>query len=147
MLQQVTRYTHGAANAEADGIQRLPHRWKRVIQQYSVVEANEWKLLVQARSKHAQTDLSLGILLVIPCTLYYCFQNIPPLVGNCEPVSPWKKRMYVHGKLEELYVQQTVRLPTPNHHPCNIDLTLRCYESVMYPMLFPSNAATGISVS
>ncbi|GFQ97019.1 hypothetical protein TNCT_501861 [Trichonephila clavata] len=23
--QQVTRFTHGAANAEADGIQRLPH--------------------------------------------------------------------------------------------------------------------------
>lgn len=29
--QQVTRFTHGAANAEADGIQRLPHRWQRVV--------------------------------------------------------------------------------------------------------------------
>ncbi|PRD24858.1 UNVERIFIED_CONTAM: hypothetical protein NCL1_42570, partial [Trichonephila clavipes] len=28
--QQVTRFTHGAANAEADGIQRLPHRWQSV---------------------------------------------------------------------------------------------------------------------
>ncbi|GFW21584.1 uncharacterized protein TNCV_4280991 [Trichonephila clavipes] len=31
MHQQVTRFTHGAANAEADGIQRLPHRWQRVV--------------------------------------------------------------------------------------------------------------------
>ncbi|GFU73386.1 histone-lysine N-methyltransferase SETMAR [Trichonephila clavipes] len=29
--QQVTRLTHAAANAEADGIQRLPHRWQRVV--------------------------------------------------------------------------------------------------------------------
>ncbi|GFU47653.1 uncharacterized protein TNCV_3878451 [Trichonephila clavipes] len=29
--QQVTRFTHGAANAEVDGIQRLPHRWQRVV--------------------------------------------------------------------------------------------------------------------
>ncbi|GFT93381.1 uncharacterized protein TNCV_337461 [Trichonephila clavipes] len=28
MHQHVTRFTHGAANAEADGIQRLPHRWQ-----------------------------------------------------------------------------------------------------------------------
>ncbi|GFW24068.1 integrase catalytic domain-containing protein [Trichonephila clavipes] len=28
---QVTQFTHGAANAEADGIQRLPHRWQRVV--------------------------------------------------------------------------------------------------------------------
>ena len=25
--QQVTRFTHGVANAEADGIQHLPHSW------------------------------------------------------------------------------------------------------------------------
>ncbi|GFT91187.1 hypothetical protein TNCV_4044251 [Trichonephila clavipes] len=25
------RFTHGAANAEAGGIQRLPHRWQRVV--------------------------------------------------------------------------------------------------------------------
>ncbi|GFU75734.1 uncharacterized protein TNCV_1651941 [Trichonephila clavipes] len=31
VLQQVTRLTHGAANAETDGIQRLPHRWQRVV--------------------------------------------------------------------------------------------------------------------
>ncbi|GFW39247.1 zinc finger protein 624 [Trichonephila clavipes] len=31
VCQQVTRFTHGAANAEADGIQRLPHRWQRVV--------------------------------------------------------------------------------------------------------------------
>ncbi|GFY33462.1 uncharacterized protein TNCV_2227311 [Trichonephila clavipes] len=29
--QQVIRFTHGAGNAEADGIQRLPHRWQRVM--------------------------------------------------------------------------------------------------------------------
>ncbi|GFX96108.1 uncharacterized protein TNCV_2289981 [Trichonephila clavipes] len=29
--QNVTRFTHGAANAEADGIQRLSHRWQRVV--------------------------------------------------------------------------------------------------------------------
>ncbi|GFW37481.1 uncharacterized protein TNCV_860881 [Trichonephila clavipes] len=29
--QQVTRFTLGAANAEADSIQRLPHRWQRVV--------------------------------------------------------------------------------------------------------------------
>ncbi|GFY35755.1 uncharacterized protein TNCV_4841321 [Trichonephila clavipes] len=29
--QQVTRFTHGAENAEADDIQRLPHRWQRVV--------------------------------------------------------------------------------------------------------------------
>ncbi|GFQ82429.1 HTH_48 domain-containing protein [Trichonephila clavata] len=29
--QQVTRFTHGAANAETDGIQRLPHRWQLVV--------------------------------------------------------------------------------------------------------------------
>ncbi|GFU68007.1 uncharacterized protein TNCV_2823501 [Trichonephila clavipes] len=29
--QQVTRFTHGAANAEADGIQCLPHSWQRVV--------------------------------------------------------------------------------------------------------------------
>ncbi|GFT43360.1 uncharacterized protein TNCV_115301 [Trichonephila clavipes] len=29
--QQSTRFSHGAANAEADGIQRLPHRWQRVV--------------------------------------------------------------------------------------------------------------------
>ncbi|GFY34859.1 uncharacterized protein TNCV_154321 [Trichonephila clavipes] len=29
VCQQVTQFTHGAANAEADGIQRLPHRWQR----------------------------------------------------------------------------------------------------------------------
>ncbi|GFS99759.1 hypothetical protein TNCV_1095691 [Trichonephila clavipes] len=29
--QQVTRFTHGAANAETDGIQRLQHRWHRVV--------------------------------------------------------------------------------------------------------------------
>ncbi|PSN54341.1 hypothetical protein C0J52_16039 [Blattella germanica] len=28
--QQMTRFTHGAANAEADDIQRLQHRWQRV---------------------------------------------------------------------------------------------------------------------
>ncbi|GFR30061.1 regucalcin [Trichonephila clavata] len=29
--QQVTRFTHGPANAKAHGIQRLPHRWQRVV--------------------------------------------------------------------------------------------------------------------
>ncbi|GFR09463.1 hypothetical protein TNCT_586951 [Trichonephila clavata] len=29
--QQVNRFAHGAANAEADGIQRLPHRWQSVV--------------------------------------------------------------------------------------------------------------------
>ena len=29
--RQMTRFTHGAANPEADGIQRLPHRWQRVV--------------------------------------------------------------------------------------------------------------------
>ncbi|GFW65576.1 uncharacterized protein TNCV_3549991 [Trichonephila clavipes] len=29
--QQVTRFTHGVANAEVVGIQRLPHRWQRVM--------------------------------------------------------------------------------------------------------------------
>ncbi|GFW49044.1 hypothetical protein TNCV_3902421 [Trichonephila clavipes] len=29
--QQVTRFTHGAPNAEADGIQRLPHRRQHVV--------------------------------------------------------------------------------------------------------------------
>ncbi|GFT13012.1 HTH_48 domain-containing protein [Trichonephila clavipes] len=29
--QSSGRFTHGAANAEADGIQRLPHRWQCVV--------------------------------------------------------------------------------------------------------------------
>ncbi|GFV76142.1 uncharacterized protein TNCV_4672311 [Trichonephila clavipes] len=29
--QQVTRFTHSAADTEADDIQRLPHCWQRVI--------------------------------------------------------------------------------------------------------------------
>ncbi|GFW88150.1 uncharacterized protein TNCV_218221 [Trichonephila clavipes] len=29
--QQVTRFTDDVTNAEADGIQRLPHRWQRVV--------------------------------------------------------------------------------------------------------------------
>ncbi|GFW32809.1 uncharacterized protein TNCV_1773781 [Trichonephila clavipes] len=29
--QQVTRFTQGAANAEADGIQCLPHRWQNLV--------------------------------------------------------------------------------------------------------------------
>ncbi|GFX66896.1 hypothetical protein TNCV_999351 [Trichonephila clavipes] len=29
--QQVTRFTHGAANAEAGGIQSLPHHWQREV--------------------------------------------------------------------------------------------------------------------
>ncbi|GFV40245.1 uncharacterized protein TNCV_1443981 [Trichonephila clavipes] len=29
--QQVNRFTHGEANAEAGGIQRFPHRWQRVV--------------------------------------------------------------------------------------------------------------------
>ncbi|GFV70932.1 uncharacterized protein TNCV_4462271 [Trichonephila clavipes] len=29
--QQVTQFPHGAANAETDGIQCLPHRWQRVV--------------------------------------------------------------------------------------------------------------------
>ncbi|GFX82563.1 hypothetical protein TNCV_2167111 [Trichonephila clavipes] len=29
--QQITRFAHGAVNAEADAIQRLPQRWKRVV--------------------------------------------------------------------------------------------------------------------
>ncbi|GFT09635.1 uncharacterized protein TNCV_4948031 [Trichonephila clavipes] len=29
--QQVTRFTHGTANAEADGIQRLPRSWQCVV--------------------------------------------------------------------------------------------------------------------
>ncbi|GFV04030.1 uncharacterized protein TNCV_916541 [Trichonephila clavipes] len=29
MRQQVTQFTNGAEKAEADGIQRLPHRWQR----------------------------------------------------------------------------------------------------------------------
>ncbi|GFU96361.1 uncharacterized protein TNCV_89381 [Trichonephila clavipes] len=29
--QQVTRFTHGAANAEAGGIHCLPHCWQRVV--------------------------------------------------------------------------------------------------------------------
>ncbi|GFV14075.1 hypothetical protein TNCV_525511 [Trichonephila clavipes] len=29
--QQETRFTHGAAIAEADGIQRLPRRWQHVV--------------------------------------------------------------------------------------------------------------------
>ncbi|GFQ66364.1 histone-lysine N-methyltransferase SETMAR [Trichonephila clavata] len=29
--QQVTRFTHGVANAEANGIQHLSHRWQRVV--------------------------------------------------------------------------------------------------------------------
>ncbi|GFT93877.1 HTH_48 domain-containing protein [Trichonephila clavipes] len=29
--QRSRRFTHGAANAEADGIQRLPHRWQFVV--------------------------------------------------------------------------------------------------------------------
>ncbi|GFW60353.1 uncharacterized protein TNCV_1844331 [Trichonephila clavipes] len=29
--QHVTLFTHGAANAKADGIQRLPHRWQHVV--------------------------------------------------------------------------------------------------------------------
>ncbi|GFV94984.1 uncharacterized protein TNCV_1029821 [Trichonephila clavipes] len=29
--EQVTRFTHGAENDEADGIQRLPHRWQGVV--------------------------------------------------------------------------------------------------------------------
>ncbi|GFW65762.1 uncharacterized protein TNCV_585881 [Trichonephila clavipes] len=31
VCQQVTRFTHGASNAEADGIQRLLHRWQCVV--------------------------------------------------------------------------------------------------------------------
>ncbi|GFW16772.1 hypothetical protein TNCV_1551241 [Trichonephila clavipes] len=31
MRQQLTRYTLGSENSEADGIQRLPHRWRRVV--------------------------------------------------------------------------------------------------------------------
>ncbi|GFT18036.1 uncharacterized protein TNCV_4837771 [Trichonephila clavipes] len=29
--QQVTRFTHDAANAEGDGIQCFPHHWQRVV--------------------------------------------------------------------------------------------------------------------
>ncbi|GFW42455.1 uncharacterized protein TNCV_240521 [Trichonephila clavipes] len=29
--QQATRFTHSAANAEVDGIQRLPHSWQCVV--------------------------------------------------------------------------------------------------------------------
>ncbi|GFS62374.1 uncharacterized protein TNCV_5032201 [Trichonephila clavipes] len=29
--QQVTRFIHSAANSEAGGIQRFPHRWQRVV--------------------------------------------------------------------------------------------------------------------
>ncbi|PSN49907.1 hypothetical protein C0J52_14935 [Blattella germanica] len=29
--QQMNRFTHGAANAKAEGIKRLPHRWQRVV--------------------------------------------------------------------------------------------------------------------
>ncbi|PSN47192.1 hypothetical protein C0J52_07872 [Blattella germanica] len=29
--QQMTRFTHGEANAEAGGIQRFPHRWQCVV--------------------------------------------------------------------------------------------------------------------
>ncbi|GFV53809.1 HTH_48 domain-containing protein [Trichonephila clavipes] len=29
--QRSGRFTHGAVNAEADGIQRLPHRWQCVV--------------------------------------------------------------------------------------------------------------------
>ncbi|GFW47961.1 histone-lysine N-methyltransferase SETMAR [Trichonephila clavipes] len=29
--EQVTRFTHGVANAEADGIQHLSHRWQREV--------------------------------------------------------------------------------------------------------------------
>ncbi|PRD27287.1 UNVERIFIED_CONTAM: hypothetical protein NCL1_35760 [Trichonephila clavipes] len=29
--QQVTRFTHCVANAEAGGIQSLPHHWQRVV--------------------------------------------------------------------------------------------------------------------
>ena len=29
--QQVARFSHGAAHAAPDGIQRLPHRWQRVV--------------------------------------------------------------------------------------------------------------------
>ncbi|GFV70869.1 HTH_48 domain-containing protein [Trichonephila clavipes] len=29
--QRSSRFTHGAVNAEADGIQRLPHRWQCVV--------------------------------------------------------------------------------------------------------------------
>ncbi|PSN43469.1 hypothetical protein C0J52_03210 [Blattella germanica] len=31
VCQQMTRFTHGAANAETAGIQRLLHRWQRVV--------------------------------------------------------------------------------------------------------------------
>ncbi|GFX21369.1 hypothetical protein TNCV_2253161 [Trichonephila clavipes] len=31
MRQQVTRFTQGAANAEADGTQQLSHRWPHVV--------------------------------------------------------------------------------------------------------------------
>ncbi|GFX02686.1 uncharacterized protein TNCV_2011301 [Trichonephila clavipes] len=31
VCQQVTQFTHGAANAESDGIQRLLHLWQRVV--------------------------------------------------------------------------------------------------------------------
>ncbi|PSN40220.1 hypothetical protein C0J52_12051 [Blattella germanica] len=31
VCQQMTRFTHGAENSEADGIQRFPHRWQRVV--------------------------------------------------------------------------------------------------------------------
>ncbi len=31
VCQQMTRFRHGAVNAEADGIQRLPHHWQRVV--------------------------------------------------------------------------------------------------------------------
>ncbi|GFV77992.1 hypothetical protein TNCV_1461 [Trichonephila clavipes] len=29
--RHVTRFTHGTTYAEGDGIQRLPHRWQRVV--------------------------------------------------------------------------------------------------------------------
>ncbi|PSN43648.1 hypothetical protein C0J52_16668 [Blattella germanica] len=29
--QQMARFTYGAANAEADGIQCIPHHWQRVV--------------------------------------------------------------------------------------------------------------------
>ncbi|GFV40873.1 uncharacterized protein TNCV_1637571 [Trichonephila clavipes] len=31
LRQQVTQFTHGAANAEVDGIQCLPHHWQHMM--------------------------------------------------------------------------------------------------------------------
>ncbi|GFV38323.1 HTH_48 domain-containing protein [Trichonephila clavipes] len=69
--QHSGRFTHGAANAEADGIQRLPHRWQCV-----VTVAGDYFECFMVQFCHVNfmcTVLSLFCTMkaILPCILRY----------------------------------------------------------------------------